>query len=55
MTLRFDGFTLDPETGELRKDGELVKLKPAQVLALLASQAGSLVTREEIQKEFWPA
>ena len=28
VTLRFDGFTLDPETGELRKDGELVKLKP---------------------------
>ncbi|HEX9725572.1 MAG TPA: winged helix-turn-helix domain-containing protein [Vicinamibacteria bacterium] len=56
MVLRFDGFVLDPETGELRKEGELVRLKPqpTQVLALLASRQGSLVTREEIQKALWP-
>ena len=52
MALDFDRFTLDPETGELGKDGEHVKLKPqpARVLALLASRAGTLVTLEVIQK-----
>ena len=56
MTLRFDDFTLDPETGELRKAGKLVKLKPqpAEVLALLAAGAGNVVTREEIRKSLWP-
>ena len=52
---RFDDYTLDAKTGELRKGGELVKLKPqpAQVLGLLASRAGEVVTREEIQRALW--
>jgi Tol biopolymer transport system component/DNA-binding winged helix-turn-helix (wHTH) protein len=56
VTLRFDGFVLDLETGELRKEGALVKLKPqpTQVLALLVSHRGVLVTRDEIQKALWP-
>ena len=56
MALRFGEFTLDLETGELRKHGSLVKLKPqpAQVLALLTSRAGTVVTREEIQEALWP-
>jgi hypothetical protein len=41
--LRFEGFLLDPETGELRKEGALVELKPqpTQVLELLASRTGA--------------
>jgi DNA-binding winged helix-turn-helix (wHTH) protein/Tfp pilus assembly protein PilF len=54
--LSFGGFRLDVETGELfDKSGELVKLQqqPTQVLTLLATKAGQLVTREEIQKSLW--
>ena len=55
MALRFDDYTLDLDTGELRKAGALVKLKPqpAKVLALLAGRAGEIVTREEIQAALW--
>jgi len=37
------------------KNGTLVKLQPQpfKVLALLASHAGQLVTREEIQQQIW--
>jgi DNA-binding winged helix-turn-helix (wHTH) protein/tetratricopeptide (TPR) repeat protein/TolB-like protein len=53
--LQFDAYTLDPQNGELRKDGRLVKLQPQplRVLTLLASRSGEVVTREEIQKELW--
>lgn len=53
--LQFGPFTLDTVSGELRRSGDLVKLpfQPAQVLALLARNSGSLVTREEIQREVW--
>ena len=55
MTLRFERFRLDPQTGELWKDDRRVKLKPqpARVLALLANHQGSVVTREEIKEELW--
>jgi WD40 repeat protein/DNA-binding winged helix-turn-helix (wHTH) protein len=53
--LFFAGFRLDTLTGELQKSGRRVKLQsqPAKVLVLLASRAGELVTREEIQKALW--
>ena len=53
--IQFGPFELDPETGELRRDGHPVKLspKPAQALALLAKAPGRLVTREMIRKELW--
>jgi eukaryotic-like serine/threonine-protein kinase len=53
--VRFGAFELDFATGELRKTGLLVHLQqqPFKVLALLASRAGQLVTREEIQREIW--
>jgi len=53
--LRFGPFELDPRTGELRRSGLKVKLQmqPARVLALLASQPGQLLTREQIQQEVW--
>lgn len=53
--LRFGVFELDSRTGELRRSGMLVHLQPMPVklLALLASRAGELVTREVIQRELW--
>jgi TolB-like protein len=53
--LRFEAFELDVATGELRKGRTLIKLQPQpfKVLALLASRAGDLVPREEIQKQVW--
>jgi TolB-like protein/DNA-binding winged helix-turn-helix (wHTH) protein/Tfp pilus assembly protein PilF len=53
--LRFGVFEMDLSTGELRKSGSLVRLSPQpfKVLALLASQPGQLVTREEICRKVW--
>jgi DNA-binding winged helix-turn-helix (wHTH) protein/tetratricopeptide (TPR) repeat protein len=53
--LRFGVFELNLDVEELRKDGILIKLppQPVKVLALLASRAGQMVTRDEIQKEIW--
>ena len=53
--LRFGVFELDLRTGELRKSGKRVRLapQPFQLLVLLASRPGELVTREEIQRELW--
>src|SRR5262245_2809726 len=53
--LRFDRFELDVAAGELRNGGAVVRLQPqpCKVLALLASRAGQLVTRAEIQKQVW--
>ncbi len=54
---RFDAFTLDCDSGELRRDGVRVPLqeKPLQVLLLLLENAGKLVTREELRHRLWPA
>jgi adenylate cyclase len=53
--LRFAGFELDPDNGLLRRNGTDVKLapQPFKVLALLASRAGELVTREELHQAVW--
>lgn len=53
--LRFGALELDVKSGELRRDGALVKLQsqPFKVLALLALRAGQLVTRKEIQQQIW--
>ena len=53
--LRFDSFELDPETGELSKNGRRRRLQdqPAKLLVLLARRAGKLVTRAEIQEALW--
>jgi TolB-like protein/DNA-binding winged helix-turn-helix (wHTH) protein/Tfp pilus assembly protein PilF len=53
--LRFGVFELDLDTGELRKSGRAVRLRPqaAKVLAVLASRPGQLVTREDLQEELW--
>ena len=54
--LKFGSFELDLRTGELSRDGRKLRLKgqPVQVLSILASRAGQLVTREELRAELWP-
>jgi DNA-binding winged helix-turn-helix (wHTH) protein len=53
--LRFGAFELDCDSGELRKQGRLVSLtgQPLRVLELLASSAGHVVTRAELQRQIW--
>ena len=56
-TLRFGLFEFDPRSGELRKQGRKVRLEgqPVQILIKLLNRPGELVTREELQRELWPA
>src|SRR5262245_12695851 len=53
--LRFGAFELDVASGELRRDGDLLKLppQPFKVLELLARRGGEVVTREEIRAHVW--
>jgi TolB-like protein/DNA-binding winged helix-turn-helix (wHTH) protein/Flp pilus assembly protein TadD len=53
--LRFGVFELDAVSGELRKSGHTIRLRPqaAKILVLLASRPGQLVTREELREETW--
>lgn len=53
--LRFDVFELDATTGELHKQGRPVRLppQPARVLEVLVSNAGRLVTRDELREQVW--
>jgi DNA-binding winged helix-turn-helix (wHTH) protein/predicted Zn-dependent protease len=53
--LRFGVFELNLDTEELRKLGTVVKLRPQpfRLLAMLASHAGQVVTREEIREQLW--
>src|SRR5438477_11165644 len=55
--LRFGVYKIDLEAGELRKSGRKVSLQgqPFQVLVLLLTHAGRVMTREELQKRLWPA
>jgi DNA-binding winged helix-turn-helix (wHTH) protein len=54
--VRFGPFEADLYTLELWKYGTRMKLgrQPFQVLAMLLSRPGDLVTREELQKQLWP-
>jgi TolB-like protein/DNA-binding winged helix-turn-helix (wHTH) protein len=53
----FGPFEFDPHTGELRKHGIRIKVQgqPVELLAILIEQPGELVTREELEKQLWPA
>jgi len=53
---RFETFEVNLRTGELRRNGEKVKLpeQSFQVLAMLVSKPGEVVMRQEIQKRLWP-
>lgn len=52
---RFGTFEVDPDAGELRKNGVLVRLppQPFRLLLLLASRAGHVVSRDDIKKQLW--
>jgi len=53
--VRFGIFELNTATGELRKAGMIVKLRPqaAKVLTMLVRRCGQLVSREELREEVW--
>ena len=53
--VRFGTFEFDFSTRELRSSGRRVPLQsqPAQVLALLLSRSGQIVTREELRAAIW--
>ena len=55
MTYRFGQFEFDDASGELKRQGRLVRLEPqpARALALLLSRAGSIVAREEMREHLW--
>jgi DNA-binding winged helix-turn-helix (wHTH) protein/tetratricopeptide (TPR) repeat protein len=54
---RFGVFEVDRRTGELRKQGVRLRLpaQPFQVLTALLDRAGEVVTRDELQRQVWPA
>ncbi|HVO59937.1 MAG TPA: winged helix-turn-helix domain-containing protein [Terriglobales bacterium] len=55
--LGFADFKLDLQSGELHRNGSLVRLQrqPFEVLAHLAENAGEIVSREELRRRLWPS
>ena len=53
--IRFGPFDLDPANRELRKRGNVIKLRLQQVavLLLLVERAGQIVSRKEIHQYVW--
>ena len=61
VRVRFGAFDLDLKAGELRlttaPEGEsriVLPDQPFRLLVMLVEREGTIVTREEIQKKFWP-
>ena len=54
--VRFGAFDFDLASGDLWKAGRRIKLQnqPRQVLRMLVSRRGELVTRDELHHELWP-
>jgi serine/threonine protein kinase/tetratricopeptide (TPR) repeat protein len=54
--IRFESFEVNLRSGELRRDGERIRLpeQSFQILAMLLERPGQLVMRHEIQKRLWP-
>ena len=53
--LDFDVFELDTAAGELRRQGDRVKLppQPFRVLELLVRRGGEVLTRADIRERIW--
>jgi DNA-binding winged helix-turn-helix (wHTH) protein/tetratricopeptide (TPR) repeat protein len=53
--LRFDVFELDTGSGELRKNGDRIRLppQPFRVLELLVRRGGEVLTRADIRERIW--
>jgi serine/threonine protein kinase len=54
--IRFEGFEVNLQSGELCRNGEKLKLpeQSFQVLAMLLERPGEVVMRRDIQKKLWP-
>jgi len=54
---RFGLFEADPASGELLRQGVLVRLQdlPFRLLIILVERAGEVVSREELRQQLWPA
>jgi DNA-binding winged helix-turn-helix (wHTH) protein/TolB-like protein/cytochrome c-type biogenesis protein CcmH/NrfG len=54
--IRFDGWLLRSDTGELTRDGMVVRLQeqPLQVLLALLDRPGAMVSREQLIMRLWP-
>jgi TolB-like protein/DNA-binding winged helix-turn-helix (wHTH) protein len=55
--VRFGVFEVDLKEAELRKSGLRIKLQeqPFQILTMLLERPGQTISREELQRKFWPA
>jgi DNA-binding winged helix-turn-helix (wHTH) protein/tetratricopeptide (TPR) repeat protein len=55
-SLQFDGWTVDPVSGDLVRDGNASRLaqQPLRILVTLYESAGAVVTRERLIKALWP-
>ncbi len=55
--IRFSAFEVDLRNAEVRKHGFKIRLQdqPFHVLQILLEHPGELVTREELQRQIWPA
>src|SRR6516225_11413213 len=53
---RFGLFEADPESGELLKQGEQLRLQyqPFRMLILLLERPGEVISREELRERLWP-
>jgi TolB-like protein/DNA-binding winged helix-turn-helix (wHTH) protein/Flp pilus assembly protein TadD len=56
LEIRFDGWTLRTDSGELAREGAALRLQdqPLQVLVELLTRPGELVTREQLIARLWP-
>jgi TolB-like protein/DNA-binding winged helix-turn-helix (wHTH) protein/Flp pilus assembly protein TadD len=54
--IRFQGFELNLQSGELRKNGNRIKLQdqPFRVLVALLQRPSQVVTREDLRRLIWP-
>ena len=57
QVVRFGIFDLDVRARSVHKSGIRIKLQgqPFDILVLLISRRGEVVTREELQRTLWPA
>lgn len=57
QTLRVGDFFLDTQSGELRRNGETIRLpeQPFKILQLLVGGSGDVITRDELRAQLWPA
>jgi len=55
--IRFAGFELDTQAGELRKNGSRIRLQeqPLQILRILLEQPSRVITRDELRQKIWPS